>query len=614
VLLNQRRCAAARARGAARRPEVRRMWGSAFTPLLLAAAALQAPRHRPLYPLYAMITGTANYTDADTEQIASNFEFSQGTGTAGFRAALRKIYPPFRTVMYSNPSGTGTAMNGPGGGLANMQAFERSHRCDTGNGWYVAGRLARAISQDTTQIHVVADAKKIGVVPAVPRGVLLSASTQGSGLYSRFSRGNPGRFEWVVYARLGDELMKVLSIRSTSGGNLTTLTVSRGFDRSQAAAHAVGEVVLAPLYESVPACQACPHQDLSYGLMASTTLASDYLINFTCNALAAGYDGSWYDNFGSGIFTVHTATGLALGVQDFYDAEEKRYWNATTYLQAQRRRLDRAFAGIVAKYPNERLEGRRPAILANGFWSGFGKDPVSAGFVMMQNGSASAPVDVAPAAFRLDGWCKENFYMQEHGPCGYDSVRSYLDENQWLKNVQSVAAAAQINAAVFPTIGGAGCGSQAMEANPHRTRDEGAFYASFLLAVEKTAAQGGRPCAGLQPLYYTNPNSRTSTRYAAIHPRFHWPIGPPAETKPVAEYRLPALHACCTYARRFATGLVLINPSWNQTDSLDLGTIYPSHQYADPGNQIDTGGQFPSVPKAVRRLSVPPQTAFILLV
>jgi hypothetical protein len=51
--------------------------------------------------------------------------------------------------MYSNPSGTGTAMNGPGGGLANMQAFEWSHRCDTGNGWYVAGRLARAISQDT---------------------------------------------------------------------------------------------------------------------------------------------------------------------------------------------------------------------------------------------------------------------------------------------------------------------------------------------------------------------------------------------------------------------------------------------------------------------------------
>ena len=28
----------------------------------------------------------------------------------------------------------------------------------------------------------------------------------------------------------------------------------------------------------------------------------------------------------------------------------------------------------------------------------------------------------------------------------------------------------------------------AMEANPNRTRDEGAFYASFLLAVEKTAA------------------------------------------------------------------------------------------------------------------------------
>ena len=90
------------------------------------------------------------------------------------------------------------------------------------------------------------------------------------------------------------------------------------------------------------------------------------------------------------------------------------------------------------------------------------------------------------------------------------------------------------------------------------------IHASFLLAVERTAAAGGRPKLGIQALYYESPANRTSLRYAALHPRFRWEIGTPVETKvAVPLYKLPGFN---TYARRFTTGLVLMNPSWNNTD------------------------------------------------
>ena len=200
--------------------------------------------------------------------------------------------------------------------------------------------------------------------------------------------------------------------------------------------------------------------------------------------------------------------------------------------------------------------------------------------------------------------------MSEHGPCGIDSIRSYHTEKDWLKSVQAVAAAAQINAAVFPTIAGAGCGSQAMEANPRRTRDEGAAYASFLLAVERTAAAGGRASLGIQPLYYEDSANRSSVRYAALHPRFHWAIGAPAETKTsVALYKLPG---SSTYARRFTTGLVLMNPNWNATDHLDLVELYPGQRYLDLGNGVPAGVPVP-MPVDARQVDLPPQSALILV-
>jgi hypothetical protein len=551
---------------------------------------------RPVYPLYAMVTGSVDFTKRDINTIAGNFDTCHCTTTAQQVAAFKAVHKPFRSVQYSNPSGTRDAKSGD-----LMQTFERHHRQD--GGWYVAGRLNASISAEATELVAVPDTKKIGTQPRQPTMVMLVPSTEGSG---DFSGPDAAGYQWVTYARLGDELLKITSVDNSSlglGRGHVRVTVERGFGGTRAAVHDIADLLLAPLYNQLPDLgpEAERPKPLSYGLMAHTTLASDFLVNATRSALASGYDGSWFDCFGSSIFTVETATGIKLGVQDYYDPEHGRYWNVSSYLQSQRERLDRAYTQVTKGLPS-----RSPAvtILANGFWDGFGAFPASDGFLMMKSDRASAQ-----PGFRLDGYCGENFYMSEHGPCGFDSIRSYKTEQQWIKSVQAVADAAQINAAVFPTIAGAGCGSQAMEANPNRTRDEGAVYASFLLAVERTAADGGRPSLGIQPLYFADQANRSSTRFAALHPRFHWEIGAPVETKPVVQYKLQGRSS---YARRFATGLVLMNPSWNATDEIDLAAMYPGTRFVDRGNAVATGKPVPKAATAAQ-VTLAPQTAMVLV-
>jgi hypothetical protein len=556
---------------------------------------------KPLYPLYAMVTGAVDFTDADVELIGSNFNYCHCTTTPEQTAAFKRVNPAFRSVKYNNPSGTGTSP----GEYASMEAFERDHRMGSGGGWYVGGRLREAAGAGATELVLVPDSgRKIGTFPRIPTEVMFVASTAGSGDYSGYNTTAESDFEWVTYARLGDELVKIVSVEKLAGAdpnasaatNATKLTVVRAFGgtKQPASSYAAGTAVLGPLYNRLPFDSSDGSGTfVSYGLMASTTLASDFLYNFTAQALIDGYDGSWYDNFGTSIFTVSTAAGLKLGVQDYYDPEHERYWNISTYLQVQKGRLDRAFDAVMA-HGRPAGDKVRPTILANGFFRGFGPFDVSEGFTMMQNGSERTP-DTPTAAdgpFRLDGYCVEDFYMSESGSCGYESIRSYHTPKQWLQAVQAVAAAARVNAAVFPTIAGAGCGSQSMEANPNRTRDEGAAYVSFLFAVEKTAAGGGRPSLGIQPLYFRDPTNQTSARYAKLHPRFLWDIGAPAETKAeVADYILPSAHTShnATYARRFEHGLVLINPDLELTDRIDLGAAYPGLALTDP-SQGGCGG------------------------
>lgn len=562
-------------------------------------AGVTEANDRPLYPLYAMVTGSVEFTDKDIDLIASSFDYCHCTTSRQQAAALREVYQPFRSVQYSNPSATrdGSELSGD-----LMGVFERQHRNDKGGGWYVAGRLCSTIDPEATEIFAEPDRKKIGTIPRLPAAVMLVPSSPKAGNYSGLDPSS-GRFQWVTYARIDDELLKIVSVENASDFS-ARVVVERGFDGTTPAAHSAGAPVLAPLYNQLPAVDSDGTDGnsatLSYGLMADTDFASDFLVNATNLALTAGYDGSWYDCFGSSIFTVETATGVRLGVQDYWDPLHGHYWNVSTYLAAQRKRLDRAYSAIVKEWPH----ARQPTILANGFWAGFGAFPVSDGFGMLKSDRPGG------VGFQLDGYCLENFYMSEHGPCGIDSIRSYHTEKEWLKNVQAVATAAQINAAVFPTIAGAGCGSQAMEANPNRTRDEGAAYASFLLAVERTAAAGGRPSLGIPALYYESPANRTSLRYAALHPRFRWEIGTPVETKvAVPLYKLPGFN---TYARRFTTGLVLMNPSWNATDRLDLVRLYPRHRYVDKGNDVPTGMPVPS-PVDVNQVVLPPQSALILV-
>ena len=106
---------------------------------------------KPLYPLYAMVTGAVDFTDADVELIGSNFNYCHCTTTPEQTAAFKRVNPAFRSVKYNNPSGTGTSP----GEYASMEAFERDHRMGSGGGWYVGGR-----AEGRPQVEVVREASK----------------------------------------------------------------------------------------------------------------------------------------------------------------------------------------------------------------------------------------------------------------------------------------------------------------------------------------------------------------------------------------------------------------------------------------------------------------------
>ena len=135
----------------------------------------------------------------------------------------------------------------------------------------MAGRLSRAIGPELRVILAVCQTQRRLALPHGCRRQLC-------------------RFQWITYARIDDELLKIVAVENTSKNSAARVVVERGFDGTTPAAH-VGAPVLAPLYNQLPAIESDGggiSATLSYGLMAATDFASEFLVNATKTALAAG--------------------------------------------------------------------------------------------------------------------------------------------------------------------------------------------------------------------------------------------------------------------------------------------------------------------------------------
>jgi len=476
----------------------------------------------PTYPLFAISNKpiASDWTDADVAIVANTFTAADGVPEdLPLLHRLSKANPSFRSLRYCNPRGI--PLSGPGRMSMTLEEFETSHRAEAT--FYTAGFVASNLKSTATELklaHPLAPGGDVrGDNHCALRDWLLVPSDPRSGNVSVI-RPNGKEVAFVTYVLVDDEIMKIVSITGdTSRGSgqkpfdddpppPATVTVIRGFAGTAAVAHAAGARVLSPV--SLDDGVSASNTKLQWAVAMSSPLAAQLLVNNTLADVAAGYTGSWYDNFGASLFNAKTTTGCALRTVELFDpaadvvklsasARDGRSSRPSTsggavrlsspaFLAAQERRFAASRAVV------ERALGRSTSnpvpVLANGYGG------VSFPDGDCQAAGACATLNNVSSAFRagfVDGWILEGFFGNEvfsSGGCGSGGTVVVHEADQWVRNVVAVAWAAQNNIPVYPIIFQAGCKSPTLERLPFGVRSalEQSAYASFLLAVESANA------------------------------------------------------------------------------------------------------------------------------
>lgn len=474
-----------------------------------------------------------------------------------------------------------------------LAEFESSYRKNAT--FYTAGFVADGMSASGTELSLAHPLSPVGGENRTQnhcalRDWLLVASDLRSKNISTLISNNDVSF--VTYIQVDDEIMKIVAIsgaKSRGPGDPpfdvdppqpATIRVIRGFAGSVAAPHSTGARVLSPV--SLDTGVTNSNTRLQWAVTMSGALGADLLVNYTLADVAAGYTGSWYDNFGGSLFNAKTTTGCGLRTHEMFDPETKQHWSRPRYFAAQQRRFAAARTRIMATL------GRKSPVPA-----------VGNGFAEVQYPSGSCDVDGPcttlsdlQAGFKagfVDGWILEGFYGNEVFPtstntCGSNGKIVLHDQDKWQMNVQSVAWAIQAGIPVYPIIFQAGCKSPTLEYQPDSVRgvlEEGA-YASFLLAVEPLSQEiesAPVPFAfGINAMWRTD--SEPTVPYARLHPQYTYPLGSPTDSYPPDQFGRYQITSAPNgvYGRVFTNGLVLYNSANATTSPITL----PQGPWIDP--------------------------------
>jgi hypothetical protein len=177
------------------------------------------------------------------------------------------------------------------------------------------------------------------------------------------------------------------------------------------------------------------------------------------------------------------------------------------------------------------------------------------------------PTDSKPRP--LDGMCIEDFM----GGYGFDEWELWSKSGtpsvpgkacypcdagykNWAANLRMLMRASQAGLQAIPLIINAGMKTAIFEAVDRKERHAWELwaYASYLLGVEKR--NGLCPTKLGVPMFYRE----GGRRYVALDPMYLWRIGEPLESRTPAELEKYRLAGTDVFARRFANGLVLVNP------------------------------------------------------
>lgn len=468
-------------------------------------------------------------------------------------SALEMVYPSFSNETLAMLKGRSVRIkykNYGGSSAQEAPMVETQHHADVA--YYRVGLLSEAIGVHDTKLRVhrapkIPHQPQDPWDPAHPGGITASTAEGDSSVVDEHGAVQ----SFLTWLRVADEYMKIVKVTPDAADpEAMTVSVGRGLWGSAVSSHPANATALAPVYHASGCYPTGDGSCLRYAFDPARNWTAEYV----AAAYDEGYDGLWMDCFGAQPFRAADAFGNSMS-RYIFDVSGDARLSRAGYVASQKLLVARVRA----------LTARRGAthLYANNVdqW-------------------VDAPELLSPGEL-LDGGALEGFAADTSNPCGFNGSYVLVDEATWRKHVASVMNITAARLPIMPIIGSAGCQSPQLVPMGNRDDLEDFAYASFLLAAGTRDA-----LFGIVPYYLRKDTTRSTTGasggggvgggsdegtpppgrlYAKLHERYFYPLGQPAQpaAATVDGYRVGR----CSYARRFATALVLVNPTSDCTDA-----------------------------------------------
>lgn len=497
------------------------------------------------YPLYMGEQGPdPAWTTAELEIVARNFNAAYGNPlwNASQWAAIRAINPDFELVPYAgnwqtsgikyiHPTNPNTSYS--------PQEIEQSQKDQFLHYRYAS--LAQSIDSTTTTFNVT---DTLGTV---------FASTAPAG--ATYGTWNGGTFQYVTWIVVEGEFMRIEGV----SGN--TLTVTRGWDGTSAAAHAAGSAVAVPVYGSDP------NPDGSSGFIYRTSPGPLMRYYDILNRLLREYDarggGIWIDIIEGGL-SIKRMDGGLVGNRLWEIDDNTAYSNAEYSIDGN----------IGINFVQEEFFARRgvyPVIWGNN--------------VLHPSDNSFDRLNLLRATSEkprpIDGYAQENT-IGGYGTGGESGkIFSWKSYGNWLDNVESMMFMGENKYSARPLMldGGVDNRNFSVESDAFREQTLLYGYATYLMAVIVEPDDSIYTQVGFTPLVGPDGNKQV------VLPRFfQWDIGRPTETVHHSNLLNYKVSDTDIFLRSFENGLVLANPS----DNASPQTVQLGGTWFDPlsGNLI----------------------------
>lgn len=554
----------------------------ALTGLILSSCKSNKQSNETDYPLF--ISSAENeepYTPEELSRIASLFDYSIKSLGPDQVDKLKTLNPDFVAMTSVNSSYCSS-------GKPDFYTFETKYR--DGISMYKCANLQENISATTTSFFLeppteaeldkisegvrVEGAETSGLTKGIRQSERLSL--RASTAEGKYSDPENSIEKYVTWIQIGDEYMRIEEWDSITN----RITVTRGFDGTEAVSHNAEASVLSPVYIGVLGHTWSGYFPGGFQHMIRYALRIDHpdVHRFKASELIQSVqndhlDGVWLDIMGYNFFNQSNMHGEQVIPWNF---EKEAPYTSEDYMDNQQRKAE----GIRTITENEL--GRKVILLANNF---------STKYFPEQGGGEKLLQSTELKPTPLDGLILEGIggeYLHDNFRTGESMVamiQQMIDMEDKGYNAFCSSDNNRVRRANTP------------EELEIKHQHEAYGYAAFLLAVESE----GSIKYGID--IYREPSPDNPNPHLWIHPQYFYGIGKPMQTvsyEQVESYRLAGTQ---TYCREFENAFVFLNISGDQADTIDL----------EETERIGMALTNPENGEPVKLLEIGPHTGMILM-